>query len=84
MTRKRFHYSTQSLTDDLSSDGVSVADSEADYAEEFYHRVGSRFPVRWESQSRAEPIIDTDDLPQSVSESDVESALSTMIDNGIL
>ena len=84
MTRKRYHYNDETLTEDLANDGVSIQDPTADYSEELYSRVGVRFPVTWEAKSRAEPIIDTEDLPDSVSGADVESALTDMKNEGVL
>ena len=82
--RKRFDYKTEELTDELSSNGVSLKDPTAEYADELYDRVGERFPVIWESKSRAEPIINVDRLPDHVSQTDIEQALTDMKDSGIL
>ena len=78
----RYDYYDESLTDDLSDNGLSVASDQ--YAAEFYDRIGGKFPVLWPSGSRAEPIIETDDLPRDVSESDIETALTNMKQDGIL
>ena len=47
--------------------------------EEFYSRIGERFPVRWIDQNGIKvPQIDPDDLPEEVSETDIENILNEM------
>lgn len=51
--------------------------------EEFYSRVGKRFPVNWNINQRpAYPVFDTADLPDGVTEQDVEQVLSNMKADG--
>ena len=84
MTRLRFNYNAGKLSEDLSSNGVSPQNENVDLADELYDRLDVVFKVVWESQSRAEPVIDTSDIPNEISKSDVESALVDMQNSGIL
>jgi len=61
---------------------------------EFYDRLESNtawsrtgnegFPVTWDVNSRAEPIINPDNLPDGVSKIDVESVLQGLVNDGWL
>ena len=84
MTRKRYHYHDEQLSDDLSANMVSVQAADRDYVAEFYQRIGVRFPVTWQSVSRAEPVIDTEEVPETITESDIEDVLTSMKDDDIL
>lgn len=86
MTHKRYSHPDSAILDKTGYEGrhlpkgVTIAQS----AEELYSRVGARFPVQWEPWAAAEPVIDTNDLPDGVSEADVESALNGMVADGLL
>jgi len=51
--------------------------------EELYNRVGTRFPVEWDtSGDLAVPEVEKEDLPSDVSMSDVEIVLNEMKADG--
>ena len=79
---KRFDYESDELTDDLRRSGQPIADPSADYAGELYDRVGEKFRVEWQTGSKAEPVICMDSVDSE--EQDLEDALSSMKDDGIL
>ena len=86
---KRFDYNSEELSEDLSGNGVFIVDDSGlderpAYVQEFYERIGESFRVKWPADSKAEPIIDIEDIPEGVSESDIESALSDMKSDGII
>lgn len=86
MTHKRFDHPNGALKDMNGYSGINLPDgvSPEDAAEDLYSRVGERFPVKWEPWATAEPVVDTNNLPQGVTEMDVENALNNMKANGML
>lgn len=51
--------------------------------QEFYSRVGEKFPVTWKTEKgMAVPEIETENLPDGVTETDVETVLQNMKADG--
>lgn len=51
--------------------------------EEFYDRIGHRFPLEWKQENGiAVPEIESEKLPEEVSESDVKTVLNNMKNDG--
>lgn len=96
MTRKRFDYNDETLSTDLSSNAVALPDPDEDIAERLFEKVfgtdyrepdgdrGDVFVVTVKPDSPAEPIIETDTIPDGVSESDIETALSQLKTDGVI
>lgn len=86
MTHKRFDYPNDALKDIQGYNGVQLPEgiTPREMREELFSRLGERFPVRNEPWSKAEPVIDTNDLPSGISEADVETALANMKTDGFL
>lgn len=86
MTHKRFDHPNGALKDIQGYNGVQLPDgvTTEDAANELYSRLGAEFRVQWEPWSTAEPLVDPNDLPDGVTETDVETALSNMKADGVL
>jgi len=84
MTHKRYHYTDDVLGPNDGHDGVELPNGVEvdDAAAELYSRVGARFRVEWQPHSPAEPVIDKGSLPDEVTLSDIENALSAMKSEG--
>lgn len=83
---KRYDHPNSKLANKRGHAGVQLPDGvDVPRAiDELYGRVGERFRVDWEPWSPAEPVIYTAELPDGVTEADVESALNGMKSDGIL
>jgi len=76
MTKKQYNPSTEALKSKPRKGFNNLV-------EEFYSRIGQRFPVTWKQQNGvATPEIDTDQLPDGITESDVENVLNNMKTDG--
>jgi len=85
MTKKRYDYNDGQFVDigNYNSNRIMPTDSD-DLAEELYTRLGERFKIKWPSDSMAEPIVDTDDLPKNLTLSDIADSLNQMKNDNIL
>lgn len=72
---KRYNRNAGRLEESDAMDTVELARA-------LYDRVGARFPVTWRDRRR--PEVDPADLPDGVSEADVEAALNDLRDRGYL
>jgi hypothetical protein len=68
MTQKSYDFETNNLVDEPAVDPGVVADR-------IYGRLGATFPIKWVGRDNAVPIVDTDDLPEGVTESELENAI---------
>lgn len=83
-TKRRYDYEAEELTEDLAGSGRGLPEPGSNPpAKELYELVGERFRVKWVSHAMAEPIVCLDALDDA-SEEDVENALNTLKNDGLL
>lgn len=83
---KYYNYKERTFKNEKSNDKMDLPNdkTEIDCAEDLYSRLGERFPITWPANSPAEPILDSNELPESITLTDVETTISNMISEGDL